>query len=53
MDDARVVGGRQRVGHLPCDGQGLGKGQRSAVKAPGQILAFDQFHDEGAAVHGI
>ena len=51
MHDTRFVGGRQRVGHLPRDGQGLCKGQRSAVEAPGQILAFDQFHDEGAAVH--
>ena len=46
MDDPLLVGGFERLGNLPRDGQGVVEGNRSAGDALRQILTLDQFHHE-------
>ena len=46
MDDAFLVGRRERVGELSGNLQGLVDGHRTACQPLGQRAAFNQFEDE-------
>ena len=59
MDDALLVGGVERVGDLPRDGERLGERQARRCSAPtardplGERLALDQFQHQGAHAVGL
>ncbi len=48
MDDSLLVRGFERLGDLPCDGEGLVEGERPALQPLGEVFALDELHDEGA-----
>jgi len=48
MDDAKVVCGLHRLGHLSRDRQGFGERQRAADHALRHVFAFDELHHDGA-----
>ena len=50
MDDTLLVRGFERVGNLPGDGQRLVERDGPARDPLRQVLALDQFHDEGVHV---
>jgi hypothetical protein len=49
----RAVRRFERLGNLLCNGQSLVEGDRAARDALRQILALDQFHDEGQSAAGL
>ena len=46
MNDASVVNGFERGGHLPRDAQRLGEGHRALRQAAGQCLTRHQLHHD-------
>jgi hypothetical protein len=49
VHDARLMRGFERVGHLAREDDHLGRADRPVPEARGEILAFYQFHHDGAA----
>jgi hypothetical protein len=48
VDDALLVGGLERLGHLAGDRERLLEGDRAAPQALGEVLALGELHDEDA-----
>ncbi len=53
MDDPGCVGGVERVGDLPRDGQRLRERQRAPAHAIRQRVALDQLEHQGPRVAGV
>ena len=53
MDDALVVGGRERLGELPRERERLRHRKRTGGEAVGQRPAFDELEDQRRDIFGI
>ena len=53
MDDALLVRRFERLGDLPCDGECFVEGARTLCDALREVLALDEFHDEGRDPSGF